>query len=196
MNFKGNHLESDAELNQLYPMKIQNLAKRHWTPLHIAQLAASFLGDKRETKVLDIGSGVGKFCIAGACLFPDVHFYGIEQRANLIEHAKVAQKKLNIQNATFINGCFTELDLKEFDSFYFFNSFHENIDENERIDEDIEYSDSLYRYYMRYLYFSLELVPKGTKLVTYHCYFREVPNCYEVVDVFQDAELIFWIKKR
>lgn len=53
-------LRSDTDFNELYPPEIQMLARRHWTSIHIARQAASFLASK-DSKILDIGSGVGKF---------------------------------------------------------------------------------------------------------------------------------------
>lgn len=188
------YLSSDNAFNELYPLRIQRLAKRHWTPLHIAQRAANFLASKNAT-ILDIGSGVGKFCLAAACYAPEANFYGIEQREDLIQHAKNAQQGLHLKNASFIHGNFTNLNLREFDHFYFFNSFYENINDVERIDENIQYSDSLYEYYVRYLCSGLQQMPKGTKVATYHSFHGEIPVGYEMVESYQSGELNFWIKK-
>lgn len=188
------YLKSDADFNLLYPPRIQQLAKRHWTPLHITHLVTNFFGNT-EVKILDIGSGAGKFCLAAACYSPNTQFYGIEQRAYLIQHAKDAQIALDISNVTFIHGSFTDLDFRAFDGFYFFNSFYENLNNEDRIDEEIEYSESLYRYYTSYLYRVLEQMPKGTKVVTYHCYFREVPDSYKLVESHQDGDLNFWVRR-
>ena len=38
----------------------------HWTPVHVARRAAQFLVTGPETRVLDVGSGPGKFCLVGA----------------------------------------------------------------------------------------------------------------------------------
>lgn len=188
------YLKSDADFNELYPLNVQRLAKRHWTPLHITNLAVSFLA-RKNVKILDIGSGAGKFCLAGACYAPEARFYGIEQREYLIEHARHAQKKLHTSNVTFLHGNFTSLNFKEFDHFYFFNSFYENINSEGRIDDDIEYSESLYEYYMRYLYSELRQMRKGTKIVTYHHFLGEIPIEYDLVDSYQDGDLNFWMKR-
>jgi SAM-dependent methyltransferase len=187
------YLKSDEYFNLLYPQKIQNLSRRHWTPLHITRLATSYLGID-NARVLDIGSGAGKFCLAAACYAPNAHFFGIEQRANLIQNAKDAQSLLDVSNVSFIHGSFTEVNFHEFDSFYFFNSFYENINSEDRIDEEIEYSESLYKYYSHYLYNLFKQLSIGTKIATYHCYFREVPDCYRLVESYQNSDLNFWIK--
>jgi len=187
------YIESDAAFNRLYPTDMQLLAKRHWTPIHITELAVEFLASK-GSRILDIGSGVGKFCLAGACYALDAQFVGVEQRKYLIDHAQKAQRTLGIHNASFINANFTQLNLREFDHFYFFNSFEENIDLGDRIDESIGYSSSLYQYYTRYLYVGLHRMPKRTKIATYH-YFGEMPKGYDLVDSYSNGDLNFWEKK-
>ena len=56
----------DLRFNQLYPKNIQAKAARHWTPLEVAKTAADFLAPHNDVHVLDIGSGIGKFCLAAA----------------------------------------------------------------------------------------------------------------------------------
>lgn len=65
----------------------------------------------------------------------------------------------------------------------------------ERIDENTEYSDSLYEYYVRYLYLGLQQMPEGTKVATYHSFHGEIPVGYELVDSYQNGDLNFWIRK-
>ncbi len=52
----------DVTFDDLYPEDIQNLSPMHWTPVDIARRASNFLAIP-NARVLDIGSGVGKFCI-------------------------------------------------------------------------------------------------------------------------------------
>lgn len=147
---------TDARLHQLYPQPVRAQARMHWTPLYIAQKVVSYLAPNDTLKILDIGSGVGKFCLAGAFYKPSVSFYGVEQRKNLIEHAEAARKKLGFQNVHFIHRNFTQLNLNEYDHFYFYNAFFENLDGTDKIDNDIVYSNELYNYYSIYLYNQLE----------------------------------------
>jgi len=187
-------LRSDIAFNALYPLNVRMLSNRHWTPIHIAQLAVDFLA-KDGGKILDIGSGVGKFCLAGAHFAPTAQFFGVEQRDYLIKHAESAQKTLDLSNVSFIHKNFTQLNLREFDHFYFFNSFYENVDSLDRIDEGIDYSRALFDYYVAYLRNGLEQMPQGTKLATFHSFHGEVPAGYEMVASHQSGDLIFWIKK-
>jgi len=185
---------SDQEFNQLYPAEIELLAKRHWTPLNVARLASGFLAMGSNTRILDIGSGVGKFCLCGAYHNPASLYFGIEQRRELVRHANKAKSKLNLDNVHFIHGNFTQLDLKDYDNFYFFNSFFENLDGTDKIDDSIEYSEELFEYYSRYLFRQLNKVPRGTRLVTYHSMEHEVPPGFAIVDTDLGDLLKFWIK--
>lgn len=115
---------SDIQFHYLYPPTIQRLAHRHWTPLHAVQKAVQFLAPNEGVRILDIGSGVGKFCLAGAYYNRDAFFYGVEQRKDLVEHAWAAKKAIGLTNVSFIHQNFTKLDLKEYDHFYFYNSFY------------------------------------------------------------------------
>ncbi len=60
----------DEAFNEIYSSRIKKLAERHWTPVEVAKQASEFLAETCDTKILDIGSGVGKFCMIGACHTP------------------------------------------------------------------------------------------------------------------------------
>lgn len=185
---------TDDQFNRLYPFSIQVLARKHWTPLSVARKAANFLASENNASILDIGSGVGKFCLAAAYAKPKALFYGVEQRRSLIAEAEIVKKRLNIENVSFIHGNFTQLDFRNYDHFYFFNSFYENLVGTNKIDDAIEYSQELYNYYNRYLFTQLEKKPLGTKLVTYHSLEEEVPDGYRLVNAERDHLLKYWIK--
>lgn len=189
------YLKTDLAFNDLYPYAMQVLSRQHWTPLRVVKLATDFLTSGPRAKILDIGSGAGKFCLAGACFAPGHYFYGIEQRDYIAEQAEIAKGKIGVSNVSFLHGNFTQLDLRQFDHFYFFNSFYENLDEEGRIDNDIDYSEGLYRYYVRYLHNGLQVMPKGTRIATYHSLYEEVPLSYDLVDTLEGGNLNFWIKR-
>src|SRR5882672_6257027 len=165
--YLDNYFTSEANFCRLYPLSIQQLDREHWSPLLIINRAVQFLADKPAVKILDIGSGIGKFCLAGAYYKPSAFFYGIEQRKSLVTHAETARTLLGLQNVHFINRNFTQLDFTQFDHFYFYNSFYENLIGTYKIDDTIEYSAGLYNYYNRFLFQKLAEMPAGTKLVTF-----------------------------
>jgi SAM-dependent methyltransferase len=192
------HLEkwfsSDAKFHQLYPEFIRSMARMHWSPLYITKKVIAYLAPNDKVSVLDIGSGVGSFCLAGAYYKASAAFFGVEQRKNLIEHAEAARKKLRVKNVEFIYGNFTQLNLNEFDHFYFYNSFFENLDGTDKIDDEIVYSKELYNYYSIYLYNQLERMPQGTKVATYCSWGDEIPPSYKLAESHFDNLLKFWIK--
>jgi SAM-dependent methyltransferase len=185
---------SDEQFHHLYPLAIQQLARRHWTSLAIAQTVVSFLTPAAGAKVLDIGSGVGKFCLTGAHHQPAAQFFGIEQRKDLVAHAETARAILGLPNAHFIHGNFTDLDFSQYDHFYFYNSFYEHLVDTDKIDERITFSESLYNYYYRCLYKKLEKMPAGTRLATFHTLEDKVPPGYYLADAQMGTLLKFWVK--
>jgi SAM-dependent methyltransferase len=185
---------SDISFNNLYPDSIRALSKLHWTPLEIAKRVAGFLSEGGYENILDIGSGVGKFCLAGAHYAPHAFYYGVEQRKSLITCAENAKNILKLENVDFIHGNFTQLDFRKFDHFYFYNSFYENLQGTDKIDDSIEYSDELYFYYKRYLYRQLEQKPKGTRLCTLCTWDHDIPSEYHIVGSEMIDRLKFWVK--
>jgi hypothetical protein len=132
--------------------------------------------------------------LAAAHYAPHALFYGVEQRKRLVQHAEKAKEGMGVENAFFLHGNFTQLNFNQYDHFYFFNSFYENLDGTGKIDDSIEYSSELYNYYSRYLHNQLAQRPAGTRLVTYHSDECEVPQDFHQVDASMNDQLKFWIK--
>ena len=195
MNSNMEMYDSDDAFDQIYPDCIQQLSKRHWTPLQIAKESAKFLAAKPGSRILDIGSGVGKFCLIGAHYHPDSYFYGIEQRKELYLYAKAAKEVAQVENAAFILGNFTRFNANSYDNFYFYNAFFEHLKPEDGIDQLITYSESLYSYYSRYMQDILDQRASGTRLVTYYSMSDEVPDSYQLVDASDDMLLKMWIKR-
>jgi len=141
---------NDTTFDWMYPEYFQ-LLSNHWTPLAIARKAAGFLAEP-GARVLDIGSGIGKFCLAAGYHFPKTFFHGVEQRHELFYMAEEAKEYTKLSNVNFIYANITQINFKQFDHFYFYNSFYENINRANKIDDTIELSESLYSFYTQYLY--------------------------------------------
>lgn len=194
-NIQDTFLQSDGQFNKLYPAELRGLSSRHWTPLQVANRAAEFLAADKNVKVLDIGSGAGKFCLAASCCKKDALFFGVEQRKNMVQHAEQAKSVLGVTNAFFLHSNFTQLDFRDYDHFYFYNSFYENLNGTDKIDDSIDYSSQLYNYYNHFLYKMLDTKQGGTRLATYYSIEDEVPPSYHVVGSAFDNILKFWIKE-
>ena len=186
---------TDTQLDHLYPKSIQLLAQRHWTPLNITQMVVEFLTPQKDVKVLDIGSGVGKFCLAAGYYKPHATFFGVEQRKDLVSHAEFARKFLGLRNVHFLHQNLTELDFRQYDHFYFYNSFYENLTNTEKIDNNIECTPELYDYYNQKLYDKLDKMRAGTRLATFHSLEDNIPPNYQLLEARSSNLLKFWIKR-
>ncbi len=186
---------SENHFHLLYPARLHSLARNHWTPLLVARKAADFLAVESKTRILDVGSGIGKFCLAAAYYKPNVFFVGIEQRKDLVEYAEAARRVLGLKNVSFIHGNFLEIDFQNYDHFYFYNSFYENLAHTEKIDDAVTYSIKLYNEYTHYLYKQLENKPGGTRLATFHGRDEILPPEYLEGGNEVGNLLKFWVKE-
>jgi Putative methyltransferase len=183
-----------VNLSPLYPASIQQFDKLHWSPWPVIVDAVRFLAGNSCAEILDIGSGSGKFCLTGSFLRPDSKFYGVEQREYLVNQANRVKDLLDRQNVIFFHKNFTQVDLRKFCGFYFYNSFLENMPGANRIDESIDYSPALYQYYSLYLQKQLEVMPVGTRVATYCSLGHEIPPDYQLKESHMEDQLKFWTK--
>ena len=186
---------SDYRFHTLYPPFLRPLSKNHWTPLMVVRKAAMFLAAEKGTRVLDIGSGMGKFCLAAAYYCPQAYYFGIEQRRDLTEYAEAARRTLGLNNVSFMHGNITELDFSQYDHFYFYNSFYENIAPVGKIDEKIPYSVERYNHYQYFMYRQLARKPSGTRVATYYGRDDQMPRGYHVGGSDVRDLLKYWVKE-
>lgn len=188
------NLDEDA-FNLLLPEKIMMKSKRFFTPASIAIHAAKWLSGDDNRNILDIGAGVGKFCLFGA-MNTKSNITGIEIRPHLVEIAKDMFRYFGVKNAKMVHGNITDFEFKGFTAFYMYNPFHENIVPFLRMDDNIMLSEDFYCVYMQHTRAQLAIAPMGTRLVTYHGGNLEVPTSYKKVEEFNGGNLKFWIKKK
>lgn len=189
------YFESDIDFDILFPEQLRVVSARHWTPLDVAKKSADYLATHAGARVLDIGSGSGKFCFVAAYYHPEVSFYGVEQRGYLVDFCNNLKKKLGMGNVHFVQANVKDFDISAYDHFYFYNSFYENLPGTQKIDHRVSYSEQLYDYYNRSLFKKFKSLPAGTKLVTYHSLGSEVPPGFEVERTEYNEFLKFWVKK-
>lgn len=184
----------EGEFDLIYSPKIRALSDRHWTSVEVTKAALDFLCYKDNLKIADIGSGVGKFCISAALLKPNCFFYGIDYREDFIDISIKIKDDYRIENTHFINRDFSDVDFKNFDGIYFFNSFQEKIDDTAMIDQFSNVSYDLYKKYTQNLFMKLNAMPEGTRLVTYHTNDIFIPYSYRIVNKSFNNKLEFYIK--
>ncbi len=181
----------DVTFDDLYPEHIQEMSPMHWTPVDIARKASNFLA----VPGVDIGSGVGKFCITAGFFHPETSFYGIEQREKLYTFAEIAKAEVDLPNVYFMHGNLTDLDFSGFDHFYFYNAFYENIEPDSRIDYAVKTSFELYDRYSRFVYEMLDNKPPETRLVTFHGADSQIPPGFRLINNSCSRALKMWIKE-
>lgn len=186
---------SDEAFNAIYPEQIRKHSSRHWTPVAVAKMAAAFLVEKPGDRVLDIGSGAGKFCMIGAASTRGT-FVGVEQRSSLVKFCEKASRIHHLPNVSYINTNITSVDFKGYDGFYFFNPFRENIDRTALIDDSVETAPHLFDLYGKYVYEHLSRCKIGTRVATYWNSATDVPSEYTVVGTGFDGLLNLFEKTR
>lgn len=193
---KRNLSVSDTDFDALYPKTIKDIANQHFSPFRVSKMAALYLCEnKKGVKVLDVGAGAGKFClIAAACTEGD--FIGIEQRKNLCELAETLALTHHLPNARFIHANVLDISFADYDAFYLYNPFYENIWPLEKLDNQIELKRSLYIEYSEYVRQQLDTMPIGTKLATYYSFLAEIPESYQLQSSAFGGKLKFWEKVR
>jgi len=186
---------NEETFNMLLPGNIKAKSKRFFTPADVAIKAAKWLSGNDRRKILDIGAGVGKFCVFGAC-HTQSEFFGIEMRKHLVEIAENIFEVFDVKNAKIINRNITDFQFfSDFAAFYIYNPFHENIVPYLRMDDSILLSPDFYGIYMQHTRSQLARAQIGTRLATYHGLNMEVPVTYRKVEEHNGGDLKFWIKE-
>src|SRR5579872_1012394 len=111
------NLRSDLDFDQVYDQAIRDLSLQHWTPVRVAARAAWLLTQHGATRILDVGSGVGKFCLVGAST-TDASFVGVERRGHLVDIARGAATRLGISRVTFVHANVDTFSFEGFDGVY------------------------------------------------------------------------------
>jgi len=187
---------SDEKFDAIYPFEIRELSERHWTSVFVAKIASDFFCSSKTVKVLDIGSGVGKFCFVGAALHPTSQFHGIDIRKNFIEISNKIKNTQALSNTAFFQKDVLNTDFIGYDGIYFFNSFQEKIDPTSIIDNQSEISVEMYIAYTTHILNELNKMPAGTKLVTYYSEDFCVPASFTCIETHVDGKLKFYLKDR
>ena len=188
----------DVSFDALYPPLIRRLSPTHWTPVAVARRAAQLFRDGGARRILDVGSGAGKFVLTAAHAAPDLFFVGIEQRRHLIAAARHVRSVLGIANARFLHGDVTRTTWSGFDGIYFFNPFGENLlAEHERIDSGVELSRTRFDDDVLRSERGLSAARVGTAVVTYNGCGGNVPSSYELAhkEIVEGASLRLWIQR-
>lgn len=120
-------------------------------------------------KVIDIGSGTGKFCLIAAKLNPDIHFTGVEITEKYWEESIRLKDILGITNVDFLLQDYKDVDITNFDGIYIFNPFV--MSKNDPYGKKYQFGikqDKEYFEYVKKFKADLHKANAGTKLVMYN----------------------------
>lgn len=159
---------TDQDFDDLYPSDIRRVSSRFWTPLDVARRAAELLVNTTSSHVLDVGSGVGKFCIVGQ-LHTRARFTGVEHRGHLVSIAREASARVRASRTTFSHATIETVAWERFDGFYFFNPFAENLfGGSGRLDDTVELTIERLRHNLQAVFDGLSRARHGARLATYY----------------------------
>jgi SAM-dependent methyltransferase len=186
----------DRVFDDVFPLLVRARSSVYWTPVEVAIRTAKLLAWKPNATIVDVGSGIGKFClIAAAVVEADV--VGVEHRPHFVEIAEEAALKLGVR-ATFKSGTVADLLPGTIDSFYFFNPFAENFCVGrDRLDATVELCEERFRKDLEATQAMLSAAPSGARVVTFCGLGGDLPDSYEVAlrERCGGGPLELWIKR-
>ncbi|MDC0741114.1 class I SAM-dependent methyltransferase [Polyangium mundeleinium] len=166
---------SDVAFDRLYPERIRKLSHRYWTPVDVARHAATLFAKHGARRVLDIGAGMGKFCVVAA-LTTDLEVSGVEQREGLVVAGRELLATYAIPRVTLIHGTLDDVDFDAYDGFYLFNPFEEGtFAPSEWVDRTIPLSEQRASEDAARVEAALARARRGTCVVTFHGFGGALP---------------------
>lgn len=171
----------------------------YWTPLAAAKRAAEWLDDLGIRTVVDIGSGVGKFCVAGA-LLGKCRFIGLEQYASLVTSARELVDLFDLNDrVSFVAGTLGVVPTPVGEAYYFFNPFGDYwFGSDDFSQASADFTHSGHADAVAAAEELLRFVPVGTCVLTYNGFGGRVPAGYELIRVDWELRgvLRLWRKQR
>ena len=159
-----------------------------WSPLIVARRAAEWFRDAGVQSVVDVGSGAGKFCVAGALCGP-CHFIGLEQRPFLVKSARALARLFDVNDRVrFVLGSLGEVSTPAADAYYFFNPFGDySVGLHPRAEQD---GAAVAERYARDVAAAVRLLgdaPAGTCLLALNGFGGSLPPGYTLIRVDWDV---------
>ncbi|MBK9033806.1 MAG: class I SAM-dependent methyltransferase [Myxococcales bacterium] len=175
---------TDEEFDGLLPEALWKVAPVHFTPVAVAALAVRLLAPAAGARVLDVGAGVGKFCIAAALYYPQATFVGVERRPTLVATAREVARQLGARNVEFMVGDALDLDWADYGGLYLFNPYGEQSHDGAAPLDPADGRDpAAFFAQVRATRERLLALPTGRRVVTYHGYGNRAPAAFDVLQV-------------
>ncbi len=175
---------ADDAFDRFLPQELRDVSYYYWSPLSAVRCAAAWLRKARVRTVVDIGSGAGKFCVAGA-LLTRCDFIGLEQRASLIAPARDLAEMFGVADrVTFVHGDCGGATTPVGDAYYLFNPFGEYAIGSPRFAEPgVVFSPETYQADLAAVTHLLARAPTGTMVITLNGFGGKPPAGYVQIDI-------------
>jgi SAM-dependent methyltransferase len=150
-------------------------------------------GERGVRRVLDVGCGPGKFCVAAALSRPDLNFCGVDRSVDLTITATAVAATLRASNTEFRAGDALDAPWHDFDGFYFFNPFAEDAPSTSVKGDSSRAGTHLLR-----VAELLGEAARGATVVTYHGLGGPIPSTYDLAaeEPVGSGALRVWVKNR
>jgi hypothetical protein len=186
----------DAAFDRFLPAALRDLSPHHWTPLLVVKRAAEWLDNLGVRRVVDIGAGAGKFCVAGA-LFSRCSFVGLEQQPSRVSSARTLARLFGVDDRVrFVSGALGQVPPPAGDAYYFFNPFDDILCDLDGGETDVGARSDRHEPVVSVAEALLRRAPRGTCLLTYNGFGGRVPESYRLVciDLAFTGGLRLWRK--
>ena len=195
---RGGAVVDDELFDRFLPLRLRVASGVFWTPLVVAARASVWLAEAGVGSVVDIGAGVGKFCVAAA-LATRCRYIGVEHRARLVAAAGRLARLFRVEDrVTFVTTSLDPHTLPVADAYYLYNPFGENrLGPDGHLDEDVELGEARYRGDVEAVEAVLRDARAGTHVITYNGFGGAVPDGWAQVRVDRTLPnmLRMWVKR-
>ncbi|GBF42135.1 hypothetical protein LPTSP2_14210 [Leptospira ellinghausenii] len=189
---------TDEIWDSLLPNEYRVLSPYQWTPIEIIRFTWEYLKTQSVYSVMDLGSGVGKFCL-NLVQFANGSFpvYGVEDRKGLVTVSEKLMLKLKITGVTFTQSDFLVNFPYGHSHYYVFNPLYELMKGEHSIDFKKEKSAIEFIKNIQILKHHLYQCKKGTQVITYHGFGGSVLPGYKIVKKkeWELGEWMVWEKE-
>jgi tRNA1(Val) A37 N6-methylase TrmN6 len=182
---------SDEKFNVIVRKELRFLSKVHWTPVDVIDQCVKWLPGKQSLKVLDIGSGIGKFCILASQISPHC-FTGVELREDSHLEAVRLQSLLKLENVNFLNSNVDQIAFEDYDVFYLFNPFYEQIVNHGTVLNHIKFHKENYHKYETYVISQLKKCSTGKLVICFEYDLLSKISGFELIDDAFEGSLQIW----
>ena len=189
----------DRAFDGFLPRDLKAAAGDYWTPLSVALTAARWLEEQQVQRVVDIGAGPGKFCLAVA-LASRCEVIGLEHRPRLVAVARALARVFALEaRASFVQGSVRDAPLPEAGAYYLYNPFAENLHAPDTpLGGDVELSCERYALDVSSVQNAFRRAPEGTLVLTYNGFGGCMPASYDSIRVDRELPCVLrlWRKSR